>query len=153
MIPRVVTKIYRISNNEGYFYFGLTTLSAEQCIRQHYNRSLIYPNLKLYKHLTREILKDQLVNFEFVEDITTTIEGDTPSSYEIRKRLDRYISLNIKDAKCLNCRYATGLVVPERVKCRCGVFYAKNNYRSHQGTFVHKAYNAENNISEGEDSN
>lgn len=81
-VPKVILRIYKISNEEGYYYFGLTKLDEEQCVRQHYARSVTNPHSKLYRHLAKDLKKLE-VKYEVIEEIMSKVGGGIPSSLSL----------------------------------------------------------------------
>jgi|SRR6185437_9418635 len=135
-VPKVILRIYKISNEEGYFYIGITRLDEDKCVKQHYARSVLKPHLKIYKHLAKDLKKED-VKFEVIEEIMSDIGGSTPSSYEWRKKLEDYITPHLSNPLCLNIRHHVGLTSDQKTKCYCGGIYPKNKYAQHQQTIIH----------------
>lgn len=148
--PKVVQKVYKITNQEGYYYIGLTKHGADKCIRQHYDKSLAYPHSKVYKHLSED-LKRGKISFEVIEEITSNIGGELPTVYDCHKKLDDYIVVHRVDPLCLNERHGIGLSKEVHYKCRCGGLYIKRKYKQHLQTEIHQTWKEEYNISTSSD--
>lgn len=138
LIPKVAFTIYKLSNNDGYYYYGLTKLSEKQCLKQHKASSKVYPNSKLYKYLGN--FDNDTTHFEVIEEFNSKIGGSSLSVREIKNVLNQHIAQHIDDSYCLNTRYSVGLLQGRQIKCGCGGFYTTSRYKSHKNTYIHSVY-------------
>ncbi len=162
-IPHEYLYLYKMSNREGFYYFGLTKNNAEKCIRQHYDKSIQDPTSKLYSIFKEDLKsmcmktleekcfhnkKDDEVKFEILKTYVTHIGGEKPNIDPIRLDLDDLVKQHLEDPKCLN-KLKT-LFHDVRMKCRCGAFFLKSRYKKHLETIAHKEYEANNEITDSD---
>ena len=87
--------IYKLSDDEGYFYFGSTIQTLSDRFKAHKHNSK-NTNSKLYQHFTYEKFCQNKITIEVIEEVVVENER------ELRKLEDQYITKYRNDLKLLN---------------------------------------------------
>ena len=88
--------IYKLSDDEGYFYYGSTIQTLSDRFEKHKYKSKINQNRKIYQQFTYAKFCQKKITIEVVEDVVVENERD------LRKIENTYITRYRNDMKLLN---------------------------------------------------
>ena len=94
------SKVYKMYDDEGYFYIGSTCLQLHQRFYHHKVDSLRRPTAKIYQPFTREKFINKFIKIILIESFVLN------SNEELIREKDKFIQQHIHDDKCLNTHYA-----------------------------------------------
>ena len=94
------SKIYKLIDNDGYYYFGSTCLPLHKRLYVHKQFALKKPDRKVYKIFTYKRFLDNEIKIVLVE------EFELNNKEQLYKEENKYIENHIDDPFCLNANYA-----------------------------------------------
>ena len=94
------SKVYRMYDDEGYFYIGSTCLQLHQRLYSHKVDSLRKPTTKVYQQFTSEKFINKMIKIIMIESFVLN------SKEELLREEDKHIQQHIYNEMCLNTHYA-----------------------------------------------
>ena len=88
--------VYKMTDDEGFFYFGSTITTLAERLSGHKRTSQQYPNSKVYSQFSFEKFCEKKIKVEIIEEVV--VENKT----ELRKIENQYITKYRNDLKILN---------------------------------------------------
>lgn len=88
-------KIYKLIDNDGYYYYGSTCETLEERFQNHKYKAVKYPNRKVYKRFFE-------VGWNNVQPILVTDDCHVENDDQLREFEDTFIEPVLNDLKCLN---------------------------------------------------
>lgn len=125
-------KIYKLVDNEGYYYYGSTCDTLNERFRKHQNQSEKSPSTKVYIRFLETGWKN-------VKPILVTDNCNVENKEQLRQFEDTFIAPVLDDPKCLNERRAF-LSIEEKKKISHEYNIQYNQQHKDQLYFVHKKY-------------